>query len=107
MIAQIHLTGSDILIVLAWLFQLATGCGAGYAAFRLWRDRDNQFAKVTMISLHSSMLLSLAVVTLLLISKGVRFTPLFSYTLATFMTLWNLAELPLILFVIRGPKASE
>lgn len=107
MIAQIYLTGSDILIILAWLFQIVTGCGAGYAAFRLWRDRDNQFIRMTMISLHSIMLISLAVVVLLFVSKGVHFTPLFTYTLAIFMTLWNAAKLPLILYVIRGPRESK
>jgi hypothetical protein len=104
---QIHLTGWDILIILAWLFQLATGCGAGYAAYRLWPDRKEVFARNVMVHMHATMIVSLAAVTLLFVSKGVHLTRLFTYTLFGFMTAWNLVSLPLILFVIRGPKATE
>lgn len=104
---QIHLTGWDIWIVLVWLLQLATGCGAGYAAYRLWPARDDPFARKAMISMHATMLISLAAVVLLFMTKGVRLTRLFAHTLFIFMGFWNLVSLPLILFVIRGPKATE
>lgn len=104
---QIHLTGWDIWLVLVWLFQLATGCGAGYAAYRLWPDRSYPLAKYAMIHMHTTMLIALAAVALVLVSKGVRFTRPFTYTLFGFMALWNLASLPLILFVIRGPRAIK
>lgn len=104
---QIHLTGWDIWIVLVWLLQLATGCGAGYAAFRLWPDRSNSFARYAMIHMHATMLISLAAIVLLFVTKEVKFTRLFTYVLFIFMGLWNLTSLPLILFVIRGPKATE
>lgn len=104
---QIHLTGWDIWLILVWLLQLATGFGAGYAAFRLWPDRSNLFARYTMIHLHATMLITLAAVVLLLMTKGVRFTRPFTYALFGFMAVWNIVSLPLILFVIRGPKATE
>lgn len=104
---QIHLTGWDIWIILVWLLQLATGCGAGYAAYRLWPDRSNFFARNAMIHLHATMLITLAAVALLLVSRGVKFTRPFTYVLFGFMAAWNLVSLPLILFVIRGPRATE
>lgn len=92
---------------MVWLLQLATGCGAGYAAYRMWPDRANPFVGRVMIQMHATMLLSLAAAVLLFASRGVTFTRSFTYILFGFMLSWNLASLPLILFVIRGPKAIE
>ena len=104
MIAQIYLTGSDALLLFVWVFQILVGGGAGYAAFRMWSDRDNPFVKVTLIYLHTIMLVALAVLILPFVSIGVRFTHLFTYVLAGFMIAWNVTALPLILYSIRGPR---
>lgn len=104
---QIRLTGWDAWIIIVWFLQLAVGCGAGYAAYRLWPDRRNSFARNTMIHLHATMIIAAASVVLLFMARGVRFTWKFTYALFIFMALWNLVSLPLILFVIRGPKATE
>jgi hypothetical protein len=104
---QIHLTVWDLWIVIIWLLQLAVGCGAGYAAYRLWQDRANQFVRRAMYHLHATMIIALATVVLPFMSKDVRLTWRFTYTLFIFMGLWNLVSLPLILFVIRGPKTAK
>lgn len=95
------------IFVAIWFFQLAVGAGAGYASYRLWSERKNEFVKVVMIHLHTSMLTALAAIVLLFLSKGVVFTWKFSSGLFAFMLLWSLTPLPLILFVLRGPKGSE
>jgi hypothetical protein len=53
------------------------------------------------------MLTGLAAAVLLFLARGVKFTWKFSLALFAFMLLWNATSLPLVLFALRGVKASD
>lgn len=95
--------GAYIFVIL-WFCHLAVGAGAGYAAYRLWPERDNPFIAMTMIALHAPMLNALAAIALLFVVRGVKFTWKFSIMLFGFMFLWDVVTTPLVFFILRGPR---
>lgn len=93
------------LFVVIWLGHLITGAGAGFAAYRIWPERKLKFVLFTMIHLHAAMLDSISAIVLLFVSKGVVFTWRFSIVLFGFAFIRDIVRLPLIMYVLRGPKA--
>lgn len=97
--------GTYVFVIL-WFCHLVVGAGAGFAAYRLWPERDNPFVAMTMISLHAPMLNALAAIVLLFVARGVKFTWKFSAVLFGFMFLWDIVTTPLVFFILRGPRGT-
>ena len=93
--------------VVIWFYHLVVGAGAGFAAWRLWPERKIRFVKYTMIHLHAAILDSLSAIVLLFLAKGVHLTWKFSAALFAFTVMRDCVRLPLIFYVMRGPKATE
>lgn len=92
--------------VAIWFYHLLTGAGAWAAAYRIWPDRDNQFVRYTMIHLHAAMFDAIGAIVCLFLAKEVKFTWKFSVAIFTFMLIRDLVRLPLILYILRGPRRA-
>lgn len=93
--------------VVIWFLHLSIGFGAAFAAWRMWPDRDNPFIQRMIVFLHALMFSALWAIVLLFLSKGVRLTWKFSIALFGGTLLMDGIMLPLILYVIRGPRREK
>jgi len=93
--------------VVIWFLHVFLGAGAGFAAWRLWPDRDNPFIRRLIVSLHGLMLSALWAIVLLFLSRGVRFTWKFSIAFFGGTALIDGIWLPLVLYIIRGPQRGD
>ena len=60
-----------------------------------------------MIHLHAAMLDSLSAIVLVFLAKGVHLTWKFSTVWFALTAIRDMVRLPLIFYVMRGPKATE
>ncbi|HEX5704851.1 MAG TPA: hypothetical protein VFX97_16760 [Pyrinomonadaceae bacterium] len=90
--------------VAIWFVHLLVGAGAGYAAWRLWPNRENAFVKLTMVHLHAAIVDAIGGVVLIFLATNVRFTWKFSLGFFAFALARDIVRMPLILYIIRGPK---
>jgi hypothetical protein len=93
--------------VVVWFFHLAVGFGAGFAAWRMWPDRENPFIQRLIVTLHALMFSALWAIVLLFLSRGVRLTWKFSIALFGGVLIMDAIMLPLILYIIRGPGREK
>lgn len=93
--------------VVIWFVHLIIGAGAGYAAWRLWPDRANTFVRLTMVHLHAAIVDAVGGVVLIFLAANVRFTWKFSLAFFAFAFMRDIVRMPLILYVIRGPKRGK
>lgn len=94
-------------LTVIWCYHLATGVAAWAAAYRIWPERRNQFVKLTMIHLHAAVFDAVGAFVCLLLAQGVKFTWKFTITLFAFVLLRDLVRLPLILYILRGPRKRK
>lgn len=93
--------------VVIWFFHVFIGAGAGFAAWRLWPDRDNPFIRRVIIALHQSIIGALWAICLLFLSRDVRLTWKFSIVLFGGTAIMDCVTLPLLLYIIRGPRLEK
>jgi hypothetical protein len=93
--------------VIVWFLHLLIAAGAGYAAWRLWPERENKFVNYSMIHLHAAILDGLGAIVLLFLAVNVRFTWKFSLVFFSFALLRDVVRVPLIFYIIRGPQAKQ
>lgn len=93
--------------VIVWFLHVFIGAGAGFAAWRLWPDRENAFIRRVVIALHAQMVATISAIVLLFMSSGVVFTRKFAVTLFLSTLIMDAAVLPLILYIVRGPQRDK
>lgn len=104
---NLHLKWWGLLFIFVWFFQLAVGAGAGLAAMKIWRVRDDRFAFRLMLALHAPMINALMAIVLIFMARGVRLTWKFTITWFAGALLADLVALPLILLLIKGLKDDQ
>lgn len=97
-------TVAAYLFIAIWCYHLAIGVAAWAAAYRIWPERHNLFVKYTMIHLHAAMFDALGAIVALFLAQGVKFTWKFSIGIFGFMLLRDMVRLPLVLYILRGPR---
>jgi hypothetical protein len=90
--------------VVVFLFNLALGAGAGYAALRLWSSRHHPLIWRLGIYLNAFIVDALISIVLLFVARGVRFTTTFAAVMFTGTFISNMARIPLIVYLIKGPR---
>jgi len=90
-----------------YLFHLALGAGAGYAALRLWAGRHHPLIWRLMIYMHGFIIEALTSVVLVLVSRGTYFTHEFAAVLFTGLLLGDAVRSTLIAYLIKGPAESD
>lgn len=101
---SMHLKWWGLLFIGVWFFQLAVGAGAGFAAMKIWRARDDKFAFRLMLALHAPIINALMAIVLIFVARGVRLTWKFTITWFAGALLADLVVLPLVLLLIKGLK---
>lgn len=104
---SLHLKWWGLAFIAVWFFQLAVGAGAGFAAMKIWRVRDDRFAFRLIFALHAPMINALMAIVLIFMTRGVRLTWKFTITWFAGALLADLAILPLVLLLIKGLKDEK
>lgn len=104
---SLHLRWWGLAFIAVWFFQLAVGAGAGFAAMKIWRARDDKFVFRLMLALHAPIINALTAIVLIFMARGVRLTWKFTITWFVGALLADLAVLPLILLLIKGLKDDK
>ncbi len=93
--------------VIVWFLHLLIAAGAGYAAWRLWPERENKFVNFTMIHLHAAIVDGLSAIVLIFLATSVVFTWKFSLALFSLALIRDIVRAPLIFYIIRGPSGTN
>lgn len=101
---SLHLRVWGLLFIAVWFFQLVVGAGAGFAAMKIWRARDDKFAFRLLLALHAPIINALMAIVLIFMARGVKLTWKFTAVWFAGSLLADLAVLPLILLLIKGLK---
>jgi hypothetical protein len=82
--------------VVVFLFNLALGAGAGYAALRLWSSRHHPL--IWRLGIYLNAFIVDALISI------VMFTTTFAAVMFTGTFISNMARIPLIVYLIKGPR---
>lgn len=95
-------TAATLLFVIIWIIHLALGCGAGYAALRLWYSRRIPLIKWLGLYINAFIIDVLSAIVLLFVAKGVTLTWKFATVMFASTLLSDIVRAPLIFYLIKG-----
>lgn len=95
------------IFVAIWFYHLIVGIGSWAAAYRIWPERQNKFVRYTMYHLHAAVFDALGAIVCVFLAKDVRLTWKFSIAMFAFIFIRDSVRLPLVLYILRGPRKRE
>lgn len=93
--------------VAIWLFHLVVGIASWAAAFRIYESGGNRFVRWTMVHLHAAVIDAVGAVVMIFVARQVHFNWAFAITMFASALLRDIVRLPLLLYILRGPRSSH